>query len=128
MRNRLLSMQQLLALFVAVIGIFALANMVRNTQDSYALYQKVAILQERKAALEADIARLDEQLAATEMPGWAELAVRKSLHWVRPDETLVVFRFESIESPEPQSRGDSFVENVTSHLQEWQAYLLGMHP
>jgi cell division protein FtsB len=126
-KHRLLSMQQLLALLVAAIGISVLLNVASQSQQTYALSEELTTLQGRRAALQAEIADLKAELSAAQQSGWTELAVKESLHWIRPDETLVVLRFSDSTAPASAPHTDSFIENLSSHWQEWQAYLLGLN-
>ncbi len=128
MKNRLLSLQQIFALFLVAFGVLTLANLASDARELHTLYQQVDTLRQNKAALEAEIADLKAQKEALARPHWADEAARKWLHWTRPNEVLVVV-------PPSDSRGipsaaiaETEDSNPPSHLQEWLAYLSGTNP
>jgi len=127
-KSRLLSVQQWLALVLVAFGVFTLASLVGRTGEIYALHQKVAVLEQRKAALDGEVQTLEGQIAAAGEPGWIEMAARKWLHWVLPGETLVVIPASALEVPSSQPRTNSLVRGAVAHWEEWRAYLLGANP
>lgn len=128
MKRRLLSVQQWLALLLVVFGFWTLAALVSRTGEIYALHQKVAVLEQRKAALEGEVEDLEAEIAAAGEPGWIEMAARKWLHWIPPDETLIVIPASALEVPSPQPRTNTLVSGAVAHWEEWRDYLLGVKP
>jgi cell division protein FtsB len=127
-KNRLLSLQQIVALFLVAFGVLALTNLANDARELHTLYQRVEILQQRRLALEAEIADLRSQKEALARPHWADEAARKWLHWTRPNEVLVVVTPSEPRGTSPATSADADDSNAPSHWQEWLAYLQGMNP
>jgi len=126
-RTRLLSIPQLLALFVIVIGVFVLVKLTDDARATYALYQQVRTLEQQNASLEAEVKDMEAQLAATSKPGWMELAVRKYLRWARAGETLLVLMAPVPDAIAPHLDADSLADGAPSRWQVWLDYLLGVN-
>jgi len=127
-RSRLLSIPQLLALFVIVIGVSVLVKLTDDARVTYALYQQVQMLEQQKASMEAEVKDMNAQIAAMSKPGWAEQAVREWLRWVRPGETLLVLTSPVPDSLVPHPSADSLADGAPSRWQVWLNYLLGLDP
>lgn len=129
MKNRLLSLQQIAALFLVAFGVLTLVNLANDARELHTLYRQVETLQQSRSALEAEVADLRAQQEALVRPHWADLAARKWLHWTRSNEILVVVNpseESSVSYPAtPAGTNDS---NAPSHWQEWVAYLQGINP
>lgn len=129
MKNRLLSLQQIAALFLVAFGVLTLMNLTNDARELHTLYRQVETLQQSRSALEAEVADLRSQREALARPHWADLAARKWLHWTRPNEILVVVTpSEESSVPYPATSADTNDSNAPSHWQEWMAYLQGINP
>ncbi len=128
MKNRLLSLQQIVALFLVAFGVLTLTNLASDARELHTLHRRVEILQQNKSALEAEIAALRSQKEALARPHWADEAARKWLHWTRPNEVLVVVTPSDPRGTSPAAPADTDDSNAPSHWQEWVAYLLGTNP
>ncbi len=128
MKNRLLSLQQIVALFLVAFGVLTLTNLANDARELHTLYRQVETLQQSKSALEAEIADLRSQREALSRPHWADLAARQWLRWTRPNEVLVVVEPSQPRGTSPAASADTADSNAPSHWQEWVAYLQGMNP
>lgn len=128
MKNRLLSLQQIVALVLVAFGVLTLMNLASDARALHTLYQQVDILRQDKAALDAEIADLRAQKEALARPHWADLAARQWLHWARPNEVLVVVEPSQFRGTAPATSADTAESNAPSHWQEWVAYLRGTNP
>lgn len=129
MKNRLLSLQQIAALFLVAFGVLTLMNLANDARELHTLYRQVETLQQSRSALEAEVADLRSQQEALARPHWADLAARKWLHWTRSNEILVVVSpSEESSVSYPATPADTNDSNAPSHWQEWVAYLQGINP
>lgn len=128
MKNRLLSLQQIVALFLVAFGVLTLTNLANDARELHTLYRQVDILRQNRGALEAEIADLKAQIQALARPHWADEAARRWLHWTRPNEVLVVVTPSIPRGSSPATYADMAESNAPSHWQEWVAYLQGTNP
>jgi len=127
-KNRLLSLQQIFALFLVAFGVLTLTNLAADARELHTLSLQVETLQQSKAALQAEIADLRSQKEALARPHWADEAARKWLHWTRPNEVLVVVAPSQPNGTAAATSTGANESNPPSHWQEWVAYLQGTNP
>lgn len=128
MKNRLLTLQQIVALFLVAFGVLTLTNLANDARELHTLHQQVEILNQNKSALEAELADLRSQKEALARPHWADEAARKWLRWTRPNEVLVVVTPSEPRGTSAAASADMDDDNAPSHWQEWLAYLQGKNP
>lgn len=86
----LISWGRIVAVVVATIALFLVADFGRRAIDSYRLSRVVAALEEKVATMRAENEAFKERLEYVSTDAYIEEAAHEKLRWVEPGDTAVI--------------------------------------
>ena len=90
-------MRKTVLYFILFFQVLLIASLVRGAYQTLKSRERIAKLEEQKAALEIKKGELDKKLVEVQSPNYLEKVARDELHMSKPGETVVIV---------PQSYGE----------------------